>query len=227
MLFTKKEIEILNDMNCYENKEKLVKSEIDLDNLSTYTMNDKYWNKSLNEWFIDYFEERIYSMVLYDDTKLYFFDNSDDDIDCDRYDLIDKLFDNYEIETSEDFDEVVVKLEDEFNLQVPTKQEKDLLKKVYGYDLIFDLAERWKKEADLEEYISYFGNLKYKFEDWFFDNEVQCEEIKSIYLYIDIIDMFIPEKRKEILNQILNIFNKYNIYNADDLKQFKNKYLEE
>lgn len=225
MLFTKEEIEILNDMNCYEDALKLTEREIDGEE-ETYINNSDYWNMSLKEWFIDYLNERIYTMALKDGKELYIFDNSDDDIYCDRKLLLKRLFDNYEITNSEDFDEVVVKLEDEFNLQVPTKQEKDLLKKVYGYDLIFDLAERWKKEADLEEYISYFGNLKYKFEDWFFDNEVQCEEIKSIYLYIDIIDMFIPEKRKEILNQILNIFNKYNIYNADDLKQFKNKYLE-
>lgn len=49
MLFTKNELEILNDMNCYENKEKLAKKEINLDNLNTYTMNDKYWNKSIME----------------------------------------------------------------------------------------------------------------------------------------------------------------------------------
>lgn len=223
MLFTKEEIEILNDMNCYENKEKLVKKEIDLDYLNTYTMNEQYWNKTVIDFFVEYMQERIYLM----DNGLCIFDNSNDDIYCDRELLLKRLFDNYEIKTSEDFDEIIIKLEDEFNLQVPTKQEKDLLKKIYGYDLIFDLAERWAKKADLEEYISYFGNLKYKFEDWFFDNEVQCEEIKSIYLYIDLVDMFIPEKRKEILNKIINIFNKYNIYEEDNLKEFKNKYLEE
>lgn len=228
MLFTKNELEILNDMNCYENKEKLVKSEIDLDNLSTYTMNDKYWNKSLNEWFIDYFEERIYSMVLYDDTKLYFFDNSDDDIDCDRYKLIDKLFDNYEIETSEDFDEVIIKLEDESENNCLSDEDKEILRQVFMYDDSYTLAKEWHMPRDIENYASSFNNFKDKFDNWFIKQEDKCVIfLPYIYAYIDLQEMKVyGEERNKLINRIADILEQYNISNADDFEKFKKEYVE-
>lgn len=228
MLFTKKEIEILNDMNCYENKEKLVKSEIDLDNLSTYTMNDKYWNKSLNEWFIDYFEERIYSMVLYDDTKLYFFDNSDDDIDCDRYKLIDKLFDNYEITTSEDFDEVIIKLEDESENNCLSDEDKEILRQVFMYDDSYDLAKEWHGPKDIRNYASSFNNFKDKFDNWFIKQEDKCVIfLPYIYAYINLEDMTYEDKRDKIINRIADIIDRYDVSDADEYNEFIKKYVEE
>lgn len=224
MLFTKNELEILNDMNCYENKEKLAKKEINLDNLNTYTMNDKYWNKSIIDFFIDYMQERIYVM----DNGLYIFDNSDDDIDCDRKILLKRIFENYDIKNSEDFDEIVVKLEDEFENNGLSDKDKEILKQVFMYDDSYDLAKEWHRPRDIENYVNSFDNFKDKFDNWFIKQEDKCVIfIPYIYAYINLEDMAYEDKRNKIINRIADIIEQYDVSDADEYNEFIKKYVEE
>lgn len=226
MLLTKEELEVLDGMNCYENTLNLTKTEMDGEE-EVYINNSDYWNTSFNKWFVDYFKERIYKFKINDKTTLYIFDNSDQNIYCDRYELLKKIFANYDIYDSESFDEVVVSLQDEIYKMKPSQREIELLEKIHVYDNLYDLAEEWHNEEHLEEYISHFGNLEYKFEDWFFDNEPKCKEIRSMYLYIDSDNMFIPDKKIDITNRLTDIFVKYNIYDMNEFEEFKNKYVGE
>lgn len=221
MLFTKTEIDAMDDLRCYESKEDLVRNEIDDDEKDMYIQSDYNWDTSLNEWFLDNLKQRIFEVEINKDQILYVFDNVGDDIDCNIEELINKIFDNYDIQDQSSFEEVIVDIQDRFYQKKLSYEEKELLKNVHVYDDLYDLAEEYYTEEDLEEYISHFGNLEYKFEDWFFDDTTKCYECNGLYLYIDSNDMFIPEKKRKMQKQIDEIFDKYTIYTIDTIVDLK------
>lgn len=229
MLFKEKELEVLENVNCYKDKLSLTKSEIDYDEMDVYTNNNDYWDISLCDWFTDFLNERIYTITLKNGKELYFFDNSNQEIDCDVEELLNKLFDNYDIQDPGSFDEVIVDLQDQFRKIELNKADIELLKRVYAYNDLYDLAEKHGNEEYLEEYIASFSNLSMKFEDWFFDNEPRCTDFNCItfYLYVDLDKMFYPKDKLEIINRLKELFNMHNITDYKDFEEFKNKYVEE
>lgn len=106
MELTDDELEVLEDINCYDDKETLAYEEIDREEIDKYINDKDNWSKSLCEWFNDWLFERIYVLVTKNGNFLFFFDNSEQEIDVDREKLLKKVIDEYEIENAYNYNSI-------------------------------------------------------------------------------------------------------------------------
>lgn len=106
MKLTNDELEVLEDINCYDDEETLAYKEIDKDEIDIYINDKDNWNKSLCEWFNEWLFERIYTLKTKSDNILFFFDNSEQEIDVDREELLKKIIDEYKIENANDYNSI-------------------------------------------------------------------------------------------------------------------------
>ena len=106
MKLTNDELEVLEDINCYDDEETLVYEEIDREEIDKYINDKDNWNKSLCEWFHDWLFERIYVLVTKNGDFLFFFDNSEQEIDVDREELLKNVINEYEIENANDYNRI-------------------------------------------------------------------------------------------------------------------------
>lgn len=106
MKLTNDELEVLEDINCYDDEETLVYEEIDREEIDKYINDKDNWNKSLCEWFHDWLFERIYVLVTKNGDFLFFFDNSEKEIDVDREELLKNVINEYEIENANDYNRI-------------------------------------------------------------------------------------------------------------------------
>lgn len=107
MKLTNDELEVLEDINCYDDEKTLVYEEIDNEEINTYINDKDNWNRSLCSWFTDeWLFERIYTLKTKSDNILFFFDNSEQEIDVDREKLLKKIIDEYKIENANDYNNI-------------------------------------------------------------------------------------------------------------------------
>ena len=227
MKFSEKDLDVLVNLHCYESRCELAKNEMDQNELYTYSSDWKNLEKTVGQWFCEQSEENVKGYFHKGRNFWFFFPVLPD---CDKLEFIKKLMkENPEIATPSEVMGSISTIIKKINKQQYGERELELLSKIKVFDDKSTLAKEQHTESDLEEYISFYGNLSDKFEEWFFTysrNTLYSQNRGvELYIYIDSDDVFIPKKLCEYAKFTNKFIEENHIVCSKDFEVLKKRFI--